>query len=309
MASLSHKLSSSSSVRSLLSEEHISEILRRQRWTCHQGPFYRDPIEGKLRELDVFASQTWQRGRGRKREVAHLNLVIEAKSAKDWHLVFAGQIAGSDFEHRVWSGFLGPRHEWLRDALRRVGLPEEGIASLVRRFEARAFPNGIASLSPMFADAPPANLSVTAFRETNTDKEKELDNSVFWRAVSGLRSATTAMEQWRRGWHAEIFEVDQQDEDLQFLTPKSTFFDRKCDQSLGFVDILHPIVVIDSQLWMLRRSRLQQVPWCRFVQVSPIGSSEWWCDVVHSEEFESYARIISDYYSSFFRGRHARRSP
>ena len=235
-----------------------------------------------------------------------MNLVIEVKSAKDWHLVFAGDAGKENVGHtlRIWSGIMGEREDWLRESLRRNRVPEEAVPTLVARFEAHAYPEKSALLSSIFVDTPRARTSATTFRETNIDKEKELESSVLWRAMSALRSATTSLTESVKSWHAESFDGLERKPfgSREFMEE----FDAACRASVRYVDIFHPIVLIDARPWIAHASGLpRSVPTCRFHQLDPIGGVTWWCDVVHSDAFEKFADEITGHYDGFFRKRRA----
>jgi hypothetical protein len=157
---------------------------------------------------------------------------------------------------------------------------------------------------PIVADPPPAKHIVTAFRETNTDKEKDLESSVLWRALSTLRSATSALEleceRWHSGWFdfPELRTADGR-QALSIFLPLAT-------RDLGFVDVFHSVVVLDAGLWLTAPRSLKSVPWCRFHQLDHLGSVTWWCDVVQSSTFPAYAGEVSAYYVKAYERHRAR---
>jgi hypothetical protein len=150
---------------------------------------------------------------------------------------------------------------------------------------------------------PPANVGhiATAFRETNTDKEKDLDSSVLWKAMSSLRAATTALERHYQGWHGGWLEgrygknIKAQKTDVKF----------RCRRLLGFVDVFHPVIVIEANLWIVGKTSLASIDACRFHQLDSLGSVIWWCDVVHRPSFDSFVKTASEHYGRFYRARRA----
>lgn len=303
------KLAASHSVQSLFAEERVCRVFEEHHWHCFQSAFYRDNRDDKLREIDVVARQLWKRGQGAEQRVVRLNLVVEVKSAREWHIVFSGRVTtGERMAHigRFWAGSLGEREEWLRRALHLARVPESVVPELVARLESHAFPRKSGHLLSLAPPPPPSSLVVTAFRETNTDKEKELDTSVLWRAMSGLRSATAALAGDVTAWHAESFEMLAR---IPFGSSKfDAAFDAACQTSVRFLDVFHPVVVIDAPLWSTRANRqVQNEQTCRFVQLDPIGQPKWWCDVVHSSAFATFAANTSSHYRRFLSRRKARR--
>src|SRR5256885_16591693 len=87
--SLSSKLTSSTSFFSLSSEQRIASTLKDLHWRAIHGCFYPDLKTEKLREIDVLANRKWER-RGKSLGVyADVRLILEAKSAKGFHILFS----------------------------------------------------------------------------------------------------------------------------------------------------------------------------------------------------------------------------
>lgn len=299
------KLETSNSVKSLRSELGLITELNKYDWKCHHSPFYRDPIENKLREIDVLGTQMWVRQTKRREETSWINLVIEAKSAKDWHLVFTSgqpheEICG--YTSRLWSGFIdSDKFHWLTEAIRASGVKEDSIPQLVKEFRKLAFTHEEAEIPP---HSEPPNLSpiVTAFRETNTDKEKDLESSVFWRAITGLQSSTKALRLAKEHWHKEWFSFLEDCKSSKKSLLKEFIF--ASEASLGVVDVHYPILVVDSNLWLVDSSKLTQIPSCRFHQLGHTGQVTWWCDVVNASAFPSFINSLSKHYADFFKDNH-----
>lgn len=299
---LHSRLKASNSVASLRAELGLISIMRAHQWRCHHGAFYQDPVENKLREIDVLATQTWTRQTKRREETSYLQVIVEAKSAKDWQIVFSSDQSADDtcgYATRVWSGFIdADRYSWIRDPLLSIGATEKEIPLLIDEFEKQAFLNGMAIMPPN-VEPPPASHIVTAFRETNIGNEKDLDNSVLWRAMSGLRSTTRALEIAIEKYHADWFG----DPNMKKKTGQTFMehFKYICDISLGRVDIYHPIIVIDSSLWLVDAQSLSPISSCRFHQLDHTGSVTWWCDVVQSTEFATHVDSLSRHYAKAFK--------
>jgi hypothetical protein len=258
---LLQKLKQSHTVLSLQAEQRAAKTLAALGWTCFQGAFYRDLRDEKLRETDVIARQIWERGDWRTNgTLVRLNLILECKSARDWQLVFAQGQRENRVGHvaRVWSGFAEDRFEWLHRALKAHGIPEASFVELRSRFKEHAFPDDRALPYGMMPDAPRSRVVVTAFRETNLDKEKDLESSVFWRATTSLRSATRSLTALAMERHSELFEIAASQ--LPFSWANFLIeFDDACNESVRQVDIFHPVVLIDSPMWLLREGRLRSI--------------------------------------------------
>ena len=295
---LRSRLEKSASVSSLRSEMDLISILNQHRWECHHSAYYLDSIEHKLREIDILADYRGVRQTKRREERSNIRLVIEAKNISDWQIVFSkgephDELCG--YTTRIWSGFIdSEKYRWIAEALLESGINDKTIPKLLSHFQQMAFKNGKAVIPPYFE--PPNNLPiVTAFRETNTDKEKGIDNSVFWRAVTGLQSSIKSLKQHSERWHQDCFSCINNSgkkmvDDFEF----------NADLSLGTVDVFHPIIVIDANLWVVDQQSLTPITSCRFHQINHTGMVGWWCDVVNTAAFPSYIDTISQYYTSAF---------
>src|SRR5687768_1482149 len=85
------RLIRSDSVKSLMAEQEVVEAFRKMHWwTVEHGSFYRDIVTGKVRELDVRARRNWSTG-GPIDSVrdARLEVLVEVKSIRGFHLIFA----------------------------------------------------------------------------------------------------------------------------------------------------------------------------------------------------------------------------
>jgi hypothetical protein len=87
--SITDRLKSSKAMQSLAMEGGIGSQLRALNWDVLHSCYYTDVKEGKLREVDVVGKQLWERKTKEGRQILILHLVIECKSAKEYHLLFA----------------------------------------------------------------------------------------------------------------------------------------------------------------------------------------------------------------------------
>ncbi len=210
---------------------------------------------------------------------------------------------------RFWPGFEDHgKFRWLARGLRETGLPESELPLYLARFRKLAFPGDAAVARAMFSDPPPAPATASAFRETNIGGEKELENSVLWRAVRELRGVAVAIRRsslaWHRGWIAGSVEAAIS----SGRAPLDDYNDW-VKRQLRVVDVVHPIVVLDAQLWLVGTNGVREVPWCRLLQLNTRGSTQSWCDVVNRRNFSSYAAAATLHYARFFRRRGFRREP
>jgi len=83
------KLLSSDAYKSLTNEKKVVGICEQLDWEVIHGCYYTDFQEGKIREVDVLASQKWIRKTKAAEIFISLYLVIECKTAADYHLLFS----------------------------------------------------------------------------------------------------------------------------------------------------------------------------------------------------------------------------
>jgi hypothetical protein len=195
---LTERLAKSQAVQSLVSEQRVQGVLRELGWTTQQSYFYRDTVTNKVREMDVVATQFWKSRRVKRYRIARLHLLVEVKSATGFHVVFsdASKQTVERSPDALWLG-LEDRATRLQIAksLEVGGLDADEISSVMGELTSMAYPRGRASIFHMHANAPNAPLKSSAFRETNIGTDKDLDNSVLWRAVQTLESCKNAMKE------------------------------------------------------------------------------------------------------------------
>ena len=170
------RLIGSYSVASMAAEQEVIAAFKRgDWWRVEHGSFFRDVTTGKLRELDVRASRHWSTTS--KLDVT-LEVLVEVKSMRGYHLVFAPDANGYDdaSAQRVW---LGQAPEAFRSTLIETGAGLRIVKEIEVLHSDLSHPNGVSAIDPLLDIAPPpAQVFATAFRETNVGSEKELDNSV-----------------------------------------------------------------------------------------------------------------------------------
>ena len=146
----------------------------------------------------------------------------------------------------------------------------------------------------------PSDWHAGAFREHNIGGEKELDNSVVWKAQMALSSAFRAFEESNvalalADLPTEIEVARQCGENPADAAANHLFV------SLDFVYLYHPIVVIDTPIWAIVRDQPKLIEWCRLYRQDAFGHSDWWFDLVEADKFEVYARSLSAHYKKEFR--------
>lgn len=304
--SIEKRLLGSPAFLSLAAEQRVKRVLEAQGWHAEHGTFYRDLSTRKPREIDVTARRTWEIPRKTRDRTLSLDLLIEVKSAKGFHLLFTPgpSLRAGGSHQRFWIGSEhAPRKRFLRDLSR--FLNKEQLGTVGRRLNSIAYPREIAAPIAVMVDPPSAEWESTAFRETNVGSEKELDNSVMWRSGQALRSAFRAFcdTEYRRAfewtWGDLRYDPEAQADPVGCVLGNFRWQVQRVAQ-------FHPIVVIESELWIARDTDVTRVPWCRFTQVDRSGGAHWWWDVVHSDSFAMYASALTLGYDKALRRSRAR---
>lgn len=189
--SLIEKIRSSEAYRSLRAEQDVASCLTRHGWSATHSPYYVDLKTDKPRELDVTGSAYWHKPRKSGDIVARVNLFVEVKTNSDFHILCAGPVAAqSQFgANEYWIGYSEETQSRIESLLTRLRVDHDGIKQFLHAAETVAFPRHTMRTSVLRVDPPPIGNSFSAFRETNGKTEKDIDNSVLWRAASALRSA------------------------------------------------------------------------------------------------------------------------
>jgi hypothetical protein len=296
---LEKKLIKSSAVCSLQMESEVSSELMKLKWSVINGCFYTDVKENKQREVDILGNQFWLKDMKKEQQILRLHLVLECKSAKDFHIVVLPQAqAETDvLPHSHWIGYYsqGDKDIYFKKELYELGFNKSQVARLMKRFGNLAYPNEIMRLSDISISPQPSLFQTSAFRETNVAKEKDLDASVLWRGSQALRSAIHS------------FQKESLSADMSWILGETKFEEKKreetidkilrwCSQQINFFNIWHPILVIDSMLWVVEKLKIERVPWFHLDLVHGNGTHQWWCDFVTRDSFKAYIHQLNSYY-------------
>jgi hypothetical protein len=299
---LAEVLLGSTAVKSLIAEQDIAGYFTRAGWYVGHGVYYKDNASGKLRELDVLASQRWIAPDDDGTAVALINLLIECKSSADYHLVFSH---ASHVPERTWlkEWKVKDRHVAVAivKRLADAGLRDLLAAKTQRAFLKAAWEHAGVDLAPAPV-VPPA--SVSAFRETNIGIDKELDSSVLWRSVQALASAIASFHEAETVERADEIAFEIQ---IDLIEGRSPFarVQQELRTLLGFTEYYHPIVITNSQLWLADRGTIDPLGWCRLHLRDKSQMTTGWFDVVHSAALAEYVAELTSAYAAQLRAAHA----
>jgi len=294
------KIKTSSAFRQFCDERKLASAFINGGWVAHHGAFYQDPITSKSREIDLLASQVWRANHGSRDGWVRLTVMGEAKSMVGFHLLLSSVAENTESESRMclWVGEL-----WQSPAIFGQVLSVCSVADDDDKREAReaflrfCYPGeDVARVSPYLLKPPKLPL-VSAFRETNVASEKDLDASVFWRAVQALQSCVLSVSTDTKHRYLELTQLAHETAVADRVDELGAVLNEAKDCACQ-VDILHPFVVTDAKLWVLDDGELREIPSARFVRRELNSHSGFWCDVVTREHLANYVDSLSLHYQS-----------
>lgn len=306
-ASLNEILKGSEAYKSLRAEQEVTACLVRLGWRTTQSPYYLDGKTGKFRELDIVASKYWGKPRKAGDLVAKVSLFIEVKTNSDFHILCAGPTAKpfAFGNNEYWIGYSEETRKRVEEQLSRFHMEREEVLNFLHKVEKVSFPKHTMRTSVLRLKPPPVEHCFSAFRETNGKSDKDLDNSVLWRAASALRSAVESAKAARMDGLAIDLSTDlevarRQGQPFQYAMDT-------IDRHACAIHLYLPIVVIQSRIWSTQLAEPEELRWVRLVQFGTFGDAQGWVDVINFNHVEEYLRTQSEYFERAFRKAHAKR--
>lgn len=293
--------------RSLRAEHDVANCLKEMGWKVTQSPYYLDKKTKKLRELDVIASGLWIKPLKSGDLHAKVNIFIEVKTNTNFHILLSGTTSNSfsfnGNEH--WIGYSDEAQKKIEEMLPRFDMENHNVLDFIHHVEKIAFPKHIMRTSKLRLKPPPEENCFSAFRETNGKTEKDLDNSVMWRASLALRSAIqSAQEELNEGLAKDLgadLEVARR-EKLPYTDAIETIKLHACT-----INLYLPVVVIQSRIWSSQSSNPKELKWARVVQLETYGNTKDWVDVVNFNHLEEYISTRTEYFDRSFKKLQANR--
>lgn len=291
------RLLKSDAVTSLRAEQEVVSAFKRlDWWFVEHAPYYRDKVTGKPREIDVLARRSWAKEGGRDSRHANLHVLIEVKSLKGYHLVFAPE-ADDYCQSHAQCGWVGDVKDRLPAVLSEGRVTPKLISQLTSRFSELAYPGGTIVVGSLRVQPPQAQVYATAFRETNIGSDKELDNSVLWKAIQGLSSALDSYRQRQEDNFLSNLSLT-----LSWAVPEGKdvagLVEHDFTSSVRSVTLYHPAVVVDARLWVSRGEELDEVEHARVYVPSPEKYPARWFDVVTRRSVGQWIDQLTAHYSS-----------
>lgn len=304
---IADRLHATPAVASLRQEQHIVRLLEGAGWQVTHGYYYRDVATDKYRELDVVAKHFWsKRGSRRRNQSLVVEILCEIKSIRDFHIVFAPTTGDGRYDVRTYAEWFGYHEKRLAATLDDAGASADVIGRLLMYFRRACFARGdeVGRPARMFIGPPGAEFRASAFRETNIGTEKDLDNSVLWRATQAVFSAISSTREsflsHRFGEIADSIAYARHSK----LDVAVSMVETDIDMGAEHVQVIHPVVVVDARMWASNGETLTEIDSCRFIRRSREYEASW-CDVVTTANAEGYFKALTGYYEREARKRRA----
>ena len=301
---LRDKLAKSDAVVSLLTESKVASLLAQMDWATVHSFYYPDPESGKDRELDVIGRKIWVQGDDEPFWI-YLSLLVECKSSRGIHVVVSPLQSNysQPLAKFAWVGRVPALGERLAQRLQTT-IPDR-IAQFIRTevmrgFGEMAYPADQAVVAPFVPDPPRALVLTSAFRETDTKKDKELDASVLWRATQTLHSAMDSLQAYSlegeiESWGGAV-EVAS-----KFSQDPATAGILALRRAVRKIFLFHPVIVTESPLWSAANGSVTPLPAFRLLQLDAFGTAARWADVVRMEAFPAFLEDLNRHYDAHFK--------
>jgi hypothetical protein len=290
---LKDKLFKSGAVNSLFLERKVFEALNRKKWQVSHSPYYIDIDSKKQRELDIEASKYWKI---KEDFSCRVNLLIECKSLKDYHIIVDNKrnIKYNNSELKdFWLGNDSIFHyNRLRKILRDQKIEEKSINGIIEKVDLYLCPNGVFRNADFIFNAPKID-AFNVFRETNIANTKDIDNSVIWKCQQSLSSCVESFEELY--WDDIEYSIKEIVNNLLFESGDLIKELSDCLIEYGrYKDIVHPIIILESNLWELLGNELNKINYFRLC-FQQLRNTERWVDVVHINHIEEYFNKLDSY--------------
>lgn len=295
-------LLNSQAYKSLSIESEIFDIVRKYFPNSSRSPYFLDNITNKLREIDIVAEARFEK-KIKNPIFCDINFFIECKTNKGYNIIVDDFNKHKEYDLYDWEVWVGDdvndRLKKSRAILLKGHLDNDTINSTLKMLSNIFYPNEGKRTWKVGLEVFPNIKSYSSFRETNTKDEKDLDNSVLWRAFQSLSSAHTAFNQ--NAW--EYYEEDLLLYAEGLVNPHVNYafgLDDLIHTHAIYTDVIQKIIVIDSPLWeKTNENTLNQIKFFRLPRKRIDSIYIDFVDVVNREYFPEYIQELSDFYVEF----------
>lgn len=289
---IKEKLLSSSAVNSLMLENKVYNLFSKMKWQVWHSPYYLDIISGKNREIDIKASKYWISTKGDNFS-CRLEIIVECKSLKDYHIVVSNENKKTQFQ--LPEGWIGndsnSHYQKLKEILNQNDLPNKSIKEIIKKVDSYCVPDVTYRNVDYLFDAFEIR-AFNTFRETNIANTKDIDNSVIWKCQQSLNSCIKSFE--NLCWNNVDYSIKSDIYDLELHEILIDKIIKSITEEANYKKVVHPIVVIESNLWELKEGNLETIKYFRLC-FQQLFDDEFWIDIVHIDFLEEYLQNIKTY--------------
>lgn len=278
---LKNKLLNSEGVKSLIIESTVFNNLKDLGWQTYHSPYFTDPTTRKLRELDVKARKYFKKDK----YSCALELLVECKNLNNYHIIANNKASPKGNFDKIWLGnYIYSEYNKLDEILLKHNFTTEEVLHIKEKLNDYCFPD-----SYRWADylmAPFEIPTFNAYRETNVNTTKDIDNSVIWKCILSLQSASNAHVELLQesieymiteNMHQELSRIKK----LELLIKDLNIF---CNH----LSYMHQIIVVDAQLWEFTTNQeLKHLKYFR-LNIQHFFGGESWVDIVNFKHLKEY---------------------
>lgn len=234
-------------------ESFIANCFRSHKWPAEQGVYFKDPITGKTREIDVISRHVLDRPirhKGIGAPIINLSIICECKSLSGWNVLLLKGDFDSKHENRLmnhWSGYNSHLRNLVEEISQYPAYQNSNGNLLYSYYSRRAFPDEMELSYHMRLLQPSVDLIATAFRATKSGADERETINPLWSAIQSSLSATEA---------AKIRAVDTMksyttdfgpnvNKEIDLIHQNAFFFDTELTRRVFF----HPVVFCKSRLF------------------------------------------------------------
>jgi len=309
---LEELLLQSAGFKALQMEQEAAHALRKRSWEAETGVYFTDPVEQKLRELDVVALRRWyKRKKGGDELDATVYVPIECKSLAGQSLIFGEDTQTTASRLTSWPGWRINEEQWsIVEALEAIhrrwralestsGVrhkPAEPVA-IARALSDAAFPDEHMLPTDLALYPPDLAVRVSSFQETYPKATGEKERRVVWDAFQKLQSAITgfANDRFANTKHDILGAAEtgmfEHEDPLDWAISSYR-------RDAAMIELFHPVIVVESPMFRIVRGRLDKAPYVRLVQRAAYGEAEFWADIVERSALPAFVRALDEGYNA-----------
>ncbi len=249
--------------------------------------------------MDVLGRQVWLGGIVEKSICLEIKIIVECKSAKDFHIVFTEYLDQAIYENNhFWIG-----NDWKDNDLKGISkilnksqLDKYESGSIKRKLDQKMSEKFVFERSDNYVNPMDFDIQICgSFQETNIGKVKDIEASVVWRAGKALNSVVDSIckSNWSKFSSDLKFQIQLNKKYVNFSVEKQLEY---ILGKMGEFIILHPVLVIDSKLWKVKQNEISTLKFCRYLERNISGAVYYWFDIVNSEFLDEYIEKLTSFY-------------